>query len=137
MPPLADPCRRRRRAPLLEEPLAVDPVGRPDQRHGLAGQVGHQDGGDPGVVVHHPGFREGRTGVQDLVEVGQTELPTLDLDPDLVHCANLVGRRFHLRPAQLLHRRRFFTVPTTIWTGSISFGLVTVPVKLTSGDEVA
>ncbi len=54
-------------------------------------------------------------------------LPALDLDPDLVHCANL---GVSVRPPRD-RSRRFPAVPSTIWTGSISFGLVTVPVKLT------
>ena len=108
-----DPVGMVRRAPLLEEPLAVRPVGRPDEGRGPAREVGEDDRPDAPVIVDDLGFSEARGGVEDLVEVRQRELPTLDL--------YLYSRSPYLESDPM---------PSSIWTGTISFGLVQVPVRI-------
>ena len=73
------PLRMVGRAALLEEPLAVGAVGRPHQRGRAARQVGEHHRRDPPVVVDDVGFLEARGGVENLVEVREGQLPTLDV----------------------------------------------------------
>ena len=106
-----------RRAVLLEEARPARPVGRPDQGRRPPGQVREHHRCDPAVVVDDVGFAEPGGGVEHLVEVGERQLAALDLDADAL-CP--------LWPAIL----EWDPMPSAIWTGSISFGLVQVPVKL-------
>src|SRR5207253_9005331 len=68
------------RAALLVEVRGVDPVGVALERERALAQVGEQRGRDPGVVVDHLALGEADLGIEDLVEVGELELVTLDLD---------------------------------------------------------
>ena len=70
-------------AALLEEPLAVHAVGQPHHRERAVVEVGEQRRGHPGVVIDHLAFGEAGRGVQHLVEVGQPELASADLDVGL------------------------------------------------------
>ena len=84
-----------RRAALVEERLALHPVGPPAQRHAAAGHVGHHRRGDPGVVVDHLGLGEPGPGVHDLVQVDQAEgaLAHRHLDPLLGGATAVALRR--------------------------------------------
>src|SRR6266511_382500 len=136
----AHPCGRVRRAALLEEGLAVDTVRPSHQRDRPVGQVGDHDLADAGVVVDDLSLRESGLRVQDLVEVREPQpaafdgnLPALSLG---AHGAP--GRSVH-RPSTTCdaiwvdgRQEEVGPVPSTIWSGNISFGLVTVPVKVVS-----
>ena len=74
-----DPLRVVRWASLLEEPFAVGAVRGPHQGGRPARQMGQHDRRDPGEIVDDVGFRESRGRVEDLVQVREGQLPTLDL----------------------------------------------------------
>jgi hypothetical protein len=67
-------------AALLEEPLAVHAVGQPHHREWSVLEMGEERRGHSGVVIDHLAFGEAGRGVQHLLEVGQPELASIDLD---------------------------------------------------------
>src|SRR4029450_3517902 len=81
-------------------------------------------------------FRERGLRVQDLVEVRESQPAPLDLDLISLGAHGATGESVR-RPSTTCdaigaggRRREVGLVPSTIWSGNISFGLVTVPVKL-------
>ena len=71
------------RATLFEESLALHAVGQPHHRERPVLEMGEQRWRHPGVVIDHLTFGEAGRGVQDLVEVGQSEFPSADLNVGL------------------------------------------------------
>jgi hypothetical protein len=67
------------RGALLEETLALDPVGEADPGQRSRPEVREDRVGDPGVVVDRGGLREPCLRPQDLVEVRERELAPVDL----------------------------------------------------------
>jgi hypothetical protein len=67
------------RGPLLEEPLPVDPVGKPYPGQRAVTEVRKDRVRDPGVVVDRRGLGELVLRPQDLVEVGERQLAPIDL----------------------------------------------------------
>ena len=63
---------------LLEEERVVDPVGVALHGQGPVPKMGQHDLGHPGVVVDDLPLGESGGGVEDLVEVGDGQLPPVD-----------------------------------------------------------
>ena len=119
----------------------VTPSGSRSMVTGRSCRWGSIDRGDPGVVVDDLTFGEARRRVQHLFEV--RDLAAVDPRPPPRSRILDVGprlrwdddraRRAGRRPAKVVgHENGETALPTAIWTGSISFGLVTVPVRLVS-----
>ena len=130
-------ARRRRRAATVGEPLRAVAAGsasrrtarrrrRPGARTRVGGrpcEVGEHHRRDPGVVVDHLGFVKPVAGYSTLSRLRERQLTGRSIstvDPEL---RPRPRRRSHIGQNGTLCR-------AAIWTGSISFGLVQVPVRM-------
>ena len=87
--------------------------------------------GDRGVVVDHLTLGEPGLGIEDLVEVRQRQPPAFDLDRLLL---GAMAGTVPARPPQTRWYGHHGHVQS-IWRGTISFGLVSIPVRLYSATE--